>query len=213
MRRRQLDPCYGAGHRADPLGQQGRVGRIGHGGRHHRGVGRTLSVRNSFASAALTSSASFNAVIASSPQRVVIFINVVGCGTRYRTGCDRTAARRSNRTPPGTTTRSPADSGTSRTSTADRSRSGSTAARSGHGKTRRTARRTADRRAAIDPSNSTGNTNNSAAGSTPTTSAARLQFSTRWPRIRSGPRGRGHHLASSRLTETRHAATFSGRSS
>ena len=43
-------------------------------------------MRSSFASAALASSASFNPATASSPQRVVIFINVVGCGTRIPNG-------------------------------------------------------------------------------------------------------------------------------
>jgi len=41
-----------------------------------------LFTRNSFAAAALTSSASFNASTALSPHFVVIFISVVGCGTR-----------------------------------------------------------------------------------------------------------------------------------
>jgi hypothetical protein len=36
--------------------------------------------------AALASSASFSPATASSPQRVVIFINVVGCGTRVPKG-------------------------------------------------------------------------------------------------------------------------------
>jgi len=47
---------------------------------------RTLSVRSSLPAAALTSSASFNAATASSPHRVVIFIRVVGCGTRMPNG-------------------------------------------------------------------------------------------------------------------------------
>jgi hypothetical protein len=47
---------------------------------------RTLSVRSSLAAAALTSSASFSPATASSPHRVVIFINVVGCGTRVPNG-------------------------------------------------------------------------------------------------------------------------------
>ncbi|CFE48450.1 Uncharacterised protein [Mycobacterium tuberculosis] len=42
---------------------------------------RTLLVRNSFSLAALASSASLSPATASSPQRVVSFINVVGCGT------------------------------------------------------------------------------------------------------------------------------------
>ncbi len=41
-----------------------------------------LSVRTTLAACALASSVSFSASTVSSPQRVVIFINVVGCGTR-----------------------------------------------------------------------------------------------------------------------------------
>ena len=47
---------------------------------------RTLSVRSSFACVALTSSASFNPATAVSPQRVVSFISVVGCGTLVPSG-------------------------------------------------------------------------------------------------------------------------------
>ena len=47
---------------------------------------RTLSVRSSLAAAALVSSASLSPVTASCPHRVVIFINVVGCGTRVPNG-------------------------------------------------------------------------------------------------------------------------------
>ena len=47
---------------------------------------RTRFVFNTFASAALASNASFRSLIACSPQRVVIFINVVGCGTRPPNG-------------------------------------------------------------------------------------------------------------------------------
>jgi hypothetical protein len=43
---------------------------------------RTRPVRSSFASAALAYSASFNPATAASPHWVVIFISVVGCGTR-----------------------------------------------------------------------------------------------------------------------------------
>jgi len=42
---------------------------------------RSRLVRNSFASAAFASSASFSPSTAAGPQRVVSFINVVGCGT------------------------------------------------------------------------------------------------------------------------------------
>jgi hypothetical protein len=42
---------------------------------------RTRLVRSTLASTALANSASFNASTAPCPQRVVIFINVVGCGT------------------------------------------------------------------------------------------------------------------------------------
>ena len=41
---------------------------------------RTRFVFNTLASTALANSISFNAFTALSPQRVVIFINVVGCG-------------------------------------------------------------------------------------------------------------------------------------
>ena len=54
---------------------------------------RTRFVFNTLASTALASNASFNPSTARSPQRVVIFINVVGCGTPHRAGSDRTAAR------------------------------------------------------------------------------------------------------------------------
>ncbi|ROP27574.1 hypothetical protein EDD30_0255 [Couchioplanes caeruleus] len=43
---------------------------------------RTRPTRSSFASAALASSASLSCSITSLPHRVVIFIRVVGCGTR-----------------------------------------------------------------------------------------------------------------------------------
>ena len=43
-------------------------------------------MRSSFAAAALASSASFNPATAASPHRVVIFISVVGCGTRVPNG-------------------------------------------------------------------------------------------------------------------------------
>jgi hypothetical protein len=43
---------------------------------------RTLSVRNSLPIAALANNASLSPSTAASPQRLVIFINVVGCGTR-----------------------------------------------------------------------------------------------------------------------------------
>jgi hypothetical protein len=46
---------------------------------------RSREVRNSFASAALASSASLHPT-AAVPQRVVSFINVVGCGTRPSSG-------------------------------------------------------------------------------------------------------------------------------
>jgi hypothetical protein len=42
---------------------------------------RTRTVRSSFAALALTHSASFSPATASSPQRPVSFISVVGCGT------------------------------------------------------------------------------------------------------------------------------------
>ena len=42
---------------------------------------RTRFVFNTLASAAFANNASFKSLIACSPQRVVIFINVVGCGT------------------------------------------------------------------------------------------------------------------------------------
>jgi hypothetical protein len=45
-----------------------------------------LSVRSSFWPAALANKASLSPVTAPSPQRVVIFINVVGCGTRVPNG-------------------------------------------------------------------------------------------------------------------------------
>jgi len=47
---------------------------------------RTLSVRSSFAAAALASRASFNPATAASPHRVGIFISVVGCGTLVPNG-------------------------------------------------------------------------------------------------------------------------------
>ena len=47
---------------------------------------RSRVVRSSFASAALASSASFSPPTAAVPQRVVSFINVVGCGTDPSSG-------------------------------------------------------------------------------------------------------------------------------
>jgi hypothetical protein len=47
---------------------------------------RTLSVRNSLPAAALATSAALSPATAASPQRLVIFINVVGCGTRTPNG-------------------------------------------------------------------------------------------------------------------------------
>jgi hypothetical protein len=47
---------------------------------------RNRFVFNTLASCAIASSASFNASTACWPQRVVIFINVVGCGTRPPSG-------------------------------------------------------------------------------------------------------------------------------
>jgi hypothetical protein len=76
-----LDPPTGDRDPADRLGQQTRVGRIGNVAGHHRGVGPQLAVRSSLACAALTNSASFKPSTAAEPQRVVSFINVVGCGT------------------------------------------------------------------------------------------------------------------------------------
>jgi hypothetical protein len=43
-------------------------------------------VRSSLPAAAFANNASFNAATASSPQRLVIFISVVGCGTRIPKG-------------------------------------------------------------------------------------------------------------------------------
>jgi hypothetical protein len=45
-----------------------------------------LSVRSSLPAAALINSASLSPVTAASPHRLVIFINVVGCGTRVPNG-------------------------------------------------------------------------------------------------------------------------------
>jgi hypothetical protein len=50
-------------------------------------------VRSSFASAALANSAWLHPFTAVVPQRVVNFINVVGCGTCPSSGIHRTAAR------------------------------------------------------------------------------------------------------------------------
>ena len=50
---------------------------------------RTRCVRSSLASAALASNASFNPSTAVAPQRVVSFINVVGCGTTPSSGIDQ----------------------------------------------------------------------------------------------------------------------------
>jgi len=47
---------------------------------------RSRLVRNSFASAALASSASLSPSTAALPHRVVSFINVVGCGTDPSSG-------------------------------------------------------------------------------------------------------------------------------
>ena len=83
---------------------------------------------------------------------------------------------------PDTTTHSPAGTGTSKTSTADRSPPGSTDDRSEHRSTRRTARRTPDHPAAHppDPTRQAAPTTPTA-GPHPTTSAGHLQYETRWP--------------------------------
>ena len=47
---------------------------------------RTRLVRNTFASTALASKASFSPSTAALPHRVVSFINVVGCGTAPSNG-------------------------------------------------------------------------------------------------------------------------------
>ena len=47
---------------------------------------RTRLVRNTFASAALASKASLSPATAALPQRVLSFINVVGCGTDPSSG-------------------------------------------------------------------------------------------------------------------------------
>lgn len=47
---------------------------------------RTRPVRNTLACTALASNASFNCATAPSPHREVIFISVVGCGTRPSSG-------------------------------------------------------------------------------------------------------------------------------
>jgi hypothetical protein len=47
---------------------------------------RNLVVRNNLASVALASSVSFRPSTAAEPQRVVSFINVVGCGTDASSG-------------------------------------------------------------------------------------------------------------------------------
>ena len=52
---------------------------------------RTRFVLRTFASTALANSASFSSLTASSPQRVVIFINVVGCGTLPPSGIRQNA--------------------------------------------------------------------------------------------------------------------------
>jgi hypothetical protein len=47
---------------------------------------RSLVVRSTFASVALDSNVSFNPITGAEPQRVVSFINVVGCGIRASSG-------------------------------------------------------------------------------------------------------------------------------
>jgi hypothetical protein len=54
---------------------------------------RTRFVFNTLASTARANNASFNPFTAASPQRVVIFINVVGCGTRPPSGIRQNHAR------------------------------------------------------------------------------------------------------------------------
>src|SRR4051794_28187140 len=105
---------------------------------------RTRSKRTTLFSAALASNASFNWFTAVSPQRAVIFNSVVGCGTGAPTGGGRSGAPPANRRPPGTPPRSPAGSGTARTSSADRSPSRSTAAPAEARRTPGRARRTGD---------------------------------------------------------------------
>ena len=75
--------------RRDPtnrFGQQPRIRRIRHVRRTTVVSARTRPVRNTLASAALTSSASLSPSTAALPHRVVSFINVVGCGTNPSNG-------------------------------------------------------------------------------------------------------------------------------
>ena len=53
---------------------------------------RTRVTLSTLAAAALATNASFSPSTASGPQRVVICINVVGCGTAAPSGIERTAA-------------------------------------------------------------------------------------------------------------------------
>ncbi len=76
-----LNPSSGHGDAAHRLGQQTRVGRVGHVSGHHRGVGAQPGGAQQLRLRSLTSNASLQPSTAAVPQRVVSFINVVGCGT------------------------------------------------------------------------------------------------------------------------------------
>ena len=73
---------------------------------------RTLSVLMTLFSAALASSASFSPATARSPQREVIFISVVGCGTAWSSGTRQNRRQAMESATSGTTARTRAGSGT-----------------------------------------------------------------------------------------------------
>jgi hypothetical protein len=83
---RGLHPSDRLGDLPDRLGEQARVGGVGDVGSTTVVSARTFSVRSSLPVAALASSVSFSASTAVGPQRVVIFISVVGWGTRVPSG-------------------------------------------------------------------------------------------------------------------------------
>jgi hypothetical protein len=83
---RGLDPFTGRGDPANRLAQQTRISRIGHIGRHHRGVHPDRVGAQQLRRGRLGQQASLSPFTAADPHRVVSFITVVGCGTAPSSG-------------------------------------------------------------------------------------------------------------------------------
>ena len=76
-----LEGAHSLGELGHPFGEQTRVGRIGHVGRDDRGVGADFVELDHVGGHGLLEQRLVQLVDGPSPQRVVIFISVLGCGT------------------------------------------------------------------------------------------------------------------------------------